>query len=100
MLTLLATITILAAPSPELCRDFGVDVPDGSEATGRIVEYHIADQRTVNARCQRPFGSVRGCAIPVNEDEYVIYVIDSPVARLHEECHSLHQTKEHVKEQQ
>ena len=94
-LTLLATLTILALPSPELCRDFGVYVPDGARASGEIVEYHISDVKTVSARCQSPWREQRGCAIPVGPGMWVIWAVDDSAVRLHETCHSLYQTAAH-----
>ena len=93
-----ANYTVLAPPSPALCRSVGVAVSDEDAATGRIVEYHIADQRTVNARCQRPFGSTKGCAIPVFPGEYIVYTVGDTdsIESLHEVCHSVYEIGEHT----
>jgi hypothetical protein len=96
MIQLLASILVLLPPSPALCRSHGVDVTD-QQPTGQIVEYHIADRSTVSARCQRPFSKVYGCAIPVMEDQYIIWVVDSYSARTHEECHAIYQVAQHTK---
>ena len=86
----------LAVPSPAYCRANGVSVPDGTPVTGQIVEYNFGRSMEVYARCQRV--SARGCAIPVSENDWVIWVADYPGIdpleqnriRTHEECEALY----------
>jgi len=80
-------------PSPALCRDVGVAVPDGAQATGEIVEYHIVHPLEIKGKCA---GIRKGCAWPVAPGEWVVYTIDDNVVRLHEECHALYQRTQHT----
>jgi len=83
---------ILAPPSPALCRDFGVDVPDGTPVTGEILEYHIVHPTEIRGKC----AGFASCAWPVMDNLYVIYVVDEAGLRVHEECHALYQVREHT----
>jgi hypothetical protein len=97
-LTACAPYTVLSPPSPALCRSHGVAVADSDAPTGQIIEYNLADSKTVNARCQRPFGAVSGCAIPINQDQYIIWSIDDTAVRTHETCHAIYQAAGHTGE--
>ena len=97
LLTACAPYTVLAPPSPELCRSHGVDVADDATHRGEITAYHITDEMTVLAVC----GNRRGCTIPVAIDRYEIWVdgADEHLAalRTHEECHALWSSHTHTK---
>jgi hypothetical protein len=93
---LVAAFLCACAPTPELCRDWGVDVQDDDIVTGKIVEYHLADFATVQARCQCPFEPHYGCAIPVQPGQWVIWAIDDTGVRAHQECHVLFEEKRHT----
>ena len=94
ILPLLTMLLTGCAASPEYCRSWGVDVQDGDTVTGEIVEEHIADWRTVQARCQGV--SKHGCTIPVGEGQYVIWRVDDTGASTHEWCHAAYEEPGHV----
>jgi len=75
------------APSPQQCRDIGVDVPDGAKPTGEIVEEHILAEDDVRELC----AGYRGCAIQVGIDKWVIISVDDLTLRQHEACHAYYQ---------
>lgn len=95
MSLLLTSILILTPPSPSLCRAVGVDVAAQAEVTGEIVEYNIAPPSKVRGRC---YGNDKGCAIPVMDNQWVIWTIDDTRVRTHEECHALYQVGKHTRD--
>lgn len=91
-LMILLAMLMLAPPSPKLCREFGVDVPDGAEVTGEIIRYEIVPPSEITGKCQ----GYRSCAIPVIDNLWEIYTIDDTGVRVHEECHALYQERNHT----
>ena len=81
--------------SPYNCRVLGVDVPDGAEITGEIVEEHFLDQPATQAACLSPFSKRYGCAIPINVGRYVLIAVNEKVMA-HERCHALFEVRGHV----
>lgn len=88
-----ATISFLCSCTltPEYCRSLGVDVPDGSLITGRVVAEHISDSKTIHLEC-----GAKACAKQVAIDEWVIWSIDDDILRQHEYCHASYQTVKHL----
>ena len=84
------------SPSPADCRAAGVAVKDGAKVTGEIVEENMGTPQQVRAICQSPFEARYGCAMVVFPGEYVIWYVDDQVAKTHEICHGLYETKEHT----
>ena len=79
-------------PLPQRCDELGVAVGPDDQITGKIVAEHVADLDTVRARCQDTLTKEKfGCAIPVNEGEYVLWYVDDPNIRDHERCHGLYE---------
>ena len=89
---LLAVFLYGCALSPYECRTVGVDVPGGAQQTGTIVSEHTGTPAEVKARCKKPFtNDDKGCAIPVNEHQYILWYVNDPGARDHERCHALYE---------
>lgn len=101
ILCLILSACATADLTPKDCRYYGVDVPDGAEVRGVIVEENYADIQKVSAVCQRPFKPVRGCALAVwpgygdTPSEWVLWAVDE-YSMQHEICHGLYATKEHM----
>ena len=74
----------------------GVAVKDGAKVTGEIVEENMGTPEQVKAICQSPFETRLGCAMAVYPGEYVIWYVDDPEVKLHEQCHALFETSDHI----
>lgn len=98
VLLILAGCDSFDTPLPERCRAVGVAVQDSDIITGSIVSENVADLETVSIQCASPFKPKSGCAIPVNDGEYVLWFIDDPAIRDHERCHSLYEERKHTKD--
>lgn len=81
--------------TPEYCRSLGVNVLDYDTITGIIIEENQSYIDKVSTVCQSPFEMKHGCAIPVNEHEYVLWYTYGEVLD-HERCHAYYETKEHI----
>ena len=99
-LLLLAGCGGMDVPLPERCQQVGVAVADNDTITGTILEDHKLrrdEMQRVKDMCRVPFREKDffGCAIPVNEHEYIIWYLDYPEVRDEERCHALYEEKRH-----
>lgn len=81
--------------SPIACRLTGVDVAEGAQPTGKIVDRFEHSKGMARAVCGK--GTV-GCAIQVREGEYEIHYEPSELQwiALHEMCHALYEQRGHT----
>jgi len=89
----------LNVPLPSRCQKVGVNVPDGAKITGKIDHEAVKGLNEVRILCQDRLTQEKyGCAVAVNEGEYVLYYIaHRPDIRDHERCHALYEVFGHKK---
>lgn len=83
-------------PLPERCQAVGVAVAYDDTVTGRIVDENTGTLGQVSIQCGSPFKDKYGCAIPINEHDYILWYVDEPEERDHERCHALYEEKNHT----
>ena len=93
---LLLTGCGMDVPFPERCQRVGVAVADNDTITGTIITEHTGTVEKVSIECRSPFKPKYGCAIPINDGEYVLWYVDTPENRDHERCHALYEEPRHT----
>jgi len=93
--------------TPADARAFGVDVPDGTPITGKIVEARVGTygltERECNPKHERTF-IYDGCAVPAEgpyiwpsySHRYRIFVTEKKCAGPHEAAHALFEQSNHT----
>ena len=83
--------------SPLACRLTGVDVAEGAQPTGKIVDRFEHAGGMAEAVCG---AGTLGCTIQVSKGEYEIHYERSELewVALHEMCHALYEQRSHTKE--
>lgn len=97
ILTLILLTACSTDPTPAMCRDVGVAVPDGAEITGTIVEKNIGTLDEVSRMCRSPWHLNAGCALPVAPGRYVLWMVEDETVIRHEYCHALYEERRHTK---